>query len=114
MSRAGTQIGIPAGDVLCKEGAVGREAFVLLGGTASVKRGSRKIATVGPGACIGELALLDPGPRTATVVADTDLDVLVLAPGEFFALLDEVPTIARKLLTTLAGRVRELDKKTFG
>jgi CRP-like cAMP-binding protein len=63
---------------------------------------------------VGELALLDHGPRTATVTAATDLRVLVLGAREFSGIVDEVPTIAHKLMRSLAARIRELDKQTFG
>ena len=93
----------------------GREAFVIVDGTAEVRRNGRKVATLGPGDCFGELALLDHGPRTATVIADTDMTVLVLGAARVRrASLDEVPAIAHKLLAALAGRVRELDTKTYG
>jgi CRP-like cAMP-binding protein len=79
-----------------------------------VKRNGRKVAMLGPGDAFGELALLDHGPRTATVTAATPLKVLVIGAREFAGILDEVPPIAHKLLKSLAGRIRELDVKTFG
>ena len=63
---------------------------------------------------IGELGLLDRGPRTATVVAQGPVEVLVIGPREFSALLDDVPSITHKLLKSLASMVRELDKAAFG
>ena len=78
------------------------------------QRNGRKIATAGPGSAIGELSLLDKGPRTATITADTDCKVLVLGAREFAAVLDEVPGLAHKLLAGLAARVRELDTKVYG
>jgi CRP-like cAMP-binding protein len=112
--RASDELTLPAGRVLCEQGKVGREAFIIVGGTAEVRRNDRKVATLGPGDYVGELALLDHGPRTATVTAQTELDVLVLGAREFAALVDQVPAIAHKLLKALASRVRELDTKTFG
>jgi CRP/FNR family cyclic AMP-dependent transcriptional regulator len=69
---------------------------------------------LGPGDCVGELALLDHGPRTASVTAKTPLTVLVLGPREFAGLLDEVPALNRKMLAALASKVRDLDSQTFG
>jgi CRP-like cAMP-binding protein len=63
---------------------------------------------------VGELSLLDHGPRTASVIAATPLTVLVLGPREFNGVLDEVPTLAHKVLEALASRVRELDARTYG
>ena len=68
IAKASDELTIPAGKVLVEQGDTGRECFVLVSGTASVKRGTRKVATLGPGDCVGELSLLDHGPRTATVV----------------------------------------------
>ena len=60
------------------------------------------MATIGPGACVGELALLDHGPRTASVIAATDLTVLVIGAREFAGIVDEIPPIAHKLMKSLA------------
>lgn len=114
VARASDQIDLAAGRTLCEQDSIGREAFVIVDGTAEVKRNGRKVATLGPGDCVGELALLDHGPRTATVTAATDLSVLVIGAREFSAIVDEVPPIAHKLMRALAARVRELDVKTFG
>lgn len=96
------------------QGDVGREAFIIVDGAADVIRNGKTIAQLGPGDCVGELALLDHGPRTASVVADGQLKVLVLGPREFSGLLDEVPTLSHKLLGVLATKVRELDARSFG
>ena len=114
IARASDEVQIPAGRTLMKQDDVGRECFVLVDGTVKVERNGRKVATLGPGAYFGELSLLDKGPRTATVTAETPITVLVLGPREFSAVLDEVPQLAHKLLTALAQQVRELDKKAFG
>lgn len=114
MARASDEVDLPAGRHLCEQGSIGREAFVIVDGTAEVRRNGRKVAELKPGDCFGELALLDHGPRTATVTATTDLKVLVLGAREFAAVVDEVPPIAHKLLRSLAGRIRDLDAKVFG
>ena len=114
VEKASDELTLPVGRVLCEEGSLGREAFVILEGTAEVRRNNKKVATMGAGTCVGELALLDHGPRTATVTADTELKVLVIGVREFTALLSDVPSIAHKVLKAMATRVRELDAKTFG
>lgn len=114
VAKASDEVTLPAGRHLCEQGSVGREAFVIVGGTAEVLVNGKKVAQLGPGSCFGELSLLDHGPRTATVTAVTDIDVLVLGAREFAALLDEVPPIAHKLLKSLAGTIRTLDAKTYG
>lgn len=113
IAKASDEIAIEAGRVLVEQDGVGREAYVVVEGEASVKRGNRRIATLGPGDHFGELALLDGGPRTATVVAETPMKVLVLGQREFAGLLDEVPGLAHKVLANLASRIRELDKKIY-
>jgi len=113
IARASDDVRVPAGKVLVEEGRPGHEFFLILDGKASVKRGKKKIAALGPGQYFGEMALLDRGPRSATVVADTDMDVLVLGQREFAGVIDEVPTMAHKLLTTMAQRLRESDAKAF-
>lgn len=105
---------LPDGHQLTTQDETSREAFVITDGKAIVRRNNRKVAELGPGSVIGELGLLDRGPRTATVVADGPVEVLVIGPREFSALLDDVPTINHKLLKSLAGQVRELDKAAFG
>lgn len=113
VARASDEVDLSEGRVLCEQGDIGREAFVILEGTAEVRRSGKKVATLTTGACFGELALLDNGPRTATVVATSDLKVLVIGAREFAALVSEVTPIAHKLLKSLATRIRELDSKTF-
>jgi CRP-like cAMP-binding protein len=114
VARATDEVVLPAGKVLCEQGITGREAFVILSGTATATRNGTQVATFGPGTCVGELALLDHGPRTATVVADTEITALVLGVREFAAILDDVPAIAQKLLKALAARIRALDAEIYG
>lgn len=114
VSRASDQIDLPKGRVLCEQDKIGREAFIILDGEAEVRRNNRKVATLKRGDTVGELALLDRGPRTATVTAATDVSVLVLGVREFAGILDEVPAIAHKIMRALAERIRELDTQQFG
>ena len=114
IAKASNEVSRPAGSVLVDQGDAGREAFVIIDGTATVKRNGRKVGTLGAGDSVGELSLLDHGPRTATVTADTDITVLVLSAREFAGVLEEVPGLAQKLLGQLAGRVRDLDRQIYG
>jgi CRP/FNR family transcriptional regulator, cyclic AMP receptor protein len=114
VARSGDELVLPAGKVLCQQGTLGREAFVIIAGTAEVRRNDKKVATVGPGTCVGELALLDHGPRTATVVAESEVTALVIGVREFASIIDEVPSISHKLLRALAGRIRDLDTQIYG
>ena len=94
------------------EGETGHEFFVILSGTAQVARHGRKIATLGPGDAFGELALLEKAPRNATVVAETDMELVVLGQREFAGIVDEVPGFARKMLAGMAKRLREADARS--
>lgn len=114
IAKAGDVVSLPDGHTLTTQDESSREAFVIIEGTVVVRRNNRKVAELGPGSMIGELGLLDRGPRTATAVAAGPVEVLVLGPREFAALLDDVPTINHKMLRSLAGMVRELDKRAFG
>ena len=113
IARASDDVEVPKGKVLVQEGKPGHEFFLILDGTASVKRGKKEIAKLGKGQYFGELALLDRGPRSASVVATSDLDVLVLGQREFAGVIDEVPSLAHKLLTSMAQRLREADAKAY-
>jgi CRP-like cAMP-binding protein len=96
---------LAAGELLTQEDTVGREAFIILSGHAAVTISGRRIKTVGPGEIIGEMALLDRQPRTATVIALEPMRVFVVDPRSFNSLLAE-PEIARKLLENEVGRLR--------
>ena len=113
IARASDDVDVPKGKVLVQEGKPGHEFFLIINGNASVKRGKREIAKLGPGQYFGELALLDRGPRSASVIAKDDMEVLVLGQREFAGVIDEVPTLAHKLLTTMAQRLREADAKAY-
>ena len=99
----------PAGRVLVTEGERGSEAFVLASGAAAVTIGDQHIAGIGPGAVVGEMALLDNGTRAATVTLTTESELLVIAVREFRSLLDEMPNLTRQILTTLTRRLREVE-----
>ena len=110
IARVVREIPHPAGTVIAREGEPGVGLFVLLDGTAEVSIGGRKKATLGPGEFFGEIALLDGGPRTATVTAKTDVQLLGLTEWVFRGLMSEHPTIALKTLQQMAGRLRVATK----
>lgn len=96
---------LPRGHVLMWEGDPGVEAFLVLDGEAEVSTRGSVMAVVGRGQVLGEMALIDGGPRTATVVAKTPLRVLVIGRRHTAALLDQAG-VARGLLEILAARLR--------
>lgn len=104
---------VDEGEMLVKEGQRGQELFVIVSGEAVVTRKGRKVATLGAGDYFGELAVLNPAPRTATVKAKTPMEVLIVTPQHLAVLLEDVPLVARKLLAGMASRLQEADSKVF-
>jgi len=101
-----TTLQITEGTVLTVQGEHGSEVFVVVSGTARCERDGRCVAVFGPGDWFGEVALLDRGPRTATVVAESPMEVMVFDRREFNALLETSPRVARRLLSAMAARMR--------
>jgi CRP/FNR family cyclic AMP-dependent transcriptional regulator len=105
VSSVADELRLPAGRVLMRQGAPGRELFVLVEGEVRVERDGVTIAVRRGGDFIGELALITGRPRSATVTAVTDLQTLVLERLNFDRLLRDVPTIAAKVLKAVAERL---------
>jgi CRP/FNR family cyclic AMP-dependent transcriptional regulator len=106
------EIEVPEGRVLTREGDPGWECFVVVDGRATITVGDRaRVAPLGSGACFGEMSLLDQGPRSATVEAQTDMHLLVLDARSFSSMLEELPSVARKMLATMAGRLRVAERE---
>jgi len=105
ISKLVTPVEVKAGKVLTEQGEPGREFMIIASGTATVSRDGKPIAKLGPGDFFGELAVLAGVPRTATVVADTDMVIEALNRQEFSSLLDESPAIAKKMLLAAVKRL---------
>jgi len=114
IAKAGDEVTMSAGTTIVDQGQTGREAFVVLDGTVTVKRNNKKVTTLGPGTVVGELSLLDHGPRTATVICETDCKLLLISQRHFMAVIDDVPALSHKLLASLASRIRDLDRQYYG
>jgi CRP-like cAMP-binding protein len=102
-------VDLPADRLLMTQGQHGWEMFVLVSGSARIERDGRSLGERGPGEVLGEIALLDGGPRTATVTLSQPSRLLVLARREFQALMDEFPEIRLRVLEAVAHRLRSLD-----
>lgn len=113
IERKVTPASVSAGTVICDEGEVGQSFYFVVSGTATVHQHGRKTAEIGPGGYFGELALLDRLPRSATVKAATDMDLLVLDQRTFNKLLKDSPSIVRKLLVATASRLRSADARAL-
>lgn len=114
VAKSADEIDMHEGALIVDQGDTGREAFVILSGDVTIKRNGRKIASLGAGDVVGELSLLDHGPRTATAVCATDCTLLVIDQKRFIGVLDMVPSIGHKLMGALASRIREMDRTYVG
>jgi CRP-like cAMP-binding protein len=101
---------VPAGQVLARTGEPGDRFFVLVDGSARVEVSPQKQSKMGPGAFFGEMSLLDGEPRSATVIAETAVRLLVIHRRDFVTLLREVPSLTQRMLVTLCQRVRGAEK----
>ena len=99
------EIDLKEGKELTRQGRLGREFFVLVDGTADVRKNNRKVAALKGGDFFGEIALVHQTPRTATVTATSPVRALVIMDRDFKRLLAEQPEIQRKVLVALAERV---------
>jgi CRP-like cAMP-binding protein len=108
LARASEDLEVAPGKVLCNEGEVGQEFFVIIDGKVEVTRKGKRVAMRGGGEFVGEIALLEETPRTATVTAKTPLRLFVLTRKDFRHLVNENPSVERKVLRALARRVVEL------
>lgn len=101
----GELVQAPAGTVLVDQGDTGTHCFVVVRGDASVYVRGEFVASSGPGTMVGEMSLIDHRPRTATVVADTDMDLLRFGIREFKLLLEEMPKASERVMTMLRARL---------
>lgn len=111
VARASKEVGHEAGAVIAREGARGVGLFLILEGQCEVTIGGKRRAKLGPGDFFGEIALLDGGPRTATVTALTPVRLVGLTEWVFRGLLTEHPSIALKTLEGVAKRLRAVSKE---
>jgi CRP/FNR family cyclic AMP-dependent transcriptional regulator len=112
LAQLADEVDLPAGHVLMREGETASQMFVIGSGAARVDRGGREIAQVGPGAVLGEMAIIAEGPRTATATLTEPGHLFVVGHREFHALMDDMPSVRECVLTEVARRLRrlELDK----
>jgi CRP/FNR family transcriptional regulator, cyclic AMP receptor protein len=110
VARHTTEVHYEAGQALAREGAIGRELFIIVEGTATVSRNGKTLAQLGRGDSVGEMSLLDRKPRSADVVADEPMSVLVIGEREFKPLLESAPDLSLRLLRSMAQRLRDADE----
>jgi CRP/FNR family cyclic AMP-dependent transcriptional regulator len=108
LARVSEDLEVEPGTVLCKEGDIGHEFFVIIDGKVKITRKGRRVSVRGGGDFVGEIALIEDVPRTATVTAETPVRLFVLTRKDFRHLLDEQPNVERKVMRALARRLAEV------
>jgi CRP-like cAMP-binding protein len=114
VARLAERVRVDEGEVLAREGRIGREFFLILSGQVAVTQGAQHMDTLGPGCFFGELTATDLGPRCATVTALTEVDVLIIGPREFGAMVEipgfrdsmQVSIVTSRSLTPTVARRR--------
>lgn len=104
-----TQISLPEGKVVCREGSRALEAFVLVEGAVAVSSEGKPVAVLRPGSVFGEMAMLENLPRNATVVSTSQITALVMTRQELQAVLDIVPGVGRQIRNTAQERKAQLE-----
>lgn len=107
---AGKEVDVREGKQIVEEGQTGLGFHLILEGTVRVMVGGEDRAQLGQGEYFGEMSLIDGGPRSATVVAETPVRTLSLASWAFLPILDDHPSISRKLLVELSRRLRSVEQ----
>jgi CRP/FNR family cyclic AMP-dependent transcriptional regulator len=101
------EIEVPAGEELLKEGRLAHEFFVIEDGAVEVRQDGERIAELGAGDFFGEIALLEGGTRTATVVATTPLRLIVMSAQEFRRMEQELPAVADRVRSAVRARLSD-------
>jgi len=101
---------VPAETVLARQGDTGHEFYLIMDGSARVELPARRRTRLKPGDYFGEMSLLDGEPRSATVVADTPMRLLVIKRRDFSTLLREAPELTQSILVTLSRRLRQAEQ----
>jgi CRP-like cAMP-binding protein len=111
IARNADTVAVEAGSVLAKEGKRGSEFFLIVEGNAQVQKNGRTIRQLTSGDFFGEISLIDQGPRTASVVAETDLVLLVVNPSSFDRLLNTIAGLQRNIMLALCKYVRSEENR---
>ncbi len=108
LAKVSDDLEVEPGKELTKEGETGQEFFVIVEGDIEVTSKGKRVASRGGGDFVGEIALLEDTPRTATVTATTPVRLFVLTRQDFRSLVDENRSVEQKVMRALARRVVEL------
>lgn len=111
IDRLADEVHVEAGRTIIRQGDLGQEFALIISGEADVMKDGHVVATIGPGAYFGEVALLDSITRTASVIARTDMTLEVIDRRGFNTLLDDLPQLSRSMLRGSAQRIAELEEE---
>jgi CRP-like cAMP-binding protein len=111
LARSMTDVRVEAGTVLTREGTPGAQAFLVLDGRATATVAGHEVGRVAAGEFVGEMAMFDRARRSATVTADTDMHLMVMAPDEFAAVIAD-QAVSRRVARDLARRLAAADART--
>ena len=102
------EINLPPDKIIIKQGEAGNELYILISGEVEVYTNDKKLASLGPGSCIGELSIIDEEPRSATVKTKKKTKILSINRRDFLLTLKENPSISINIMQVIAGRLRKL------
>lgn len=105
---------VKAGEVIFKEGDPGGEFYVVRSGKVTVRLGNRTLEELGEGEIFGEMALIDAGPRSASVIAETDCEIVPVSEKQFLFMTSEAPYFALSIMRVLVERLRTANKTLPG
>jgi len=103
-----------AGDVIFAEGQPGDDMYIVLEGQVAIQQGERLLALVGPDEVIGELALIDRGPRSASAIARTACVLAPISERQFLFMVQQTPFFALQVMRVLAERLRATQNADTG
>ncbi len=112
ISKHADQVKVEAGRVLAQQEKKGWEFIFIVDGKARVEKDGKVIRQLSEGDFFGEISLIDGEPRTATVISDTDMTLLIVNKTSFDHLLDKIPGLQRKILIALCKYLRNAEKAT--
>lgn len=107
IARVARTVEFPANAVICAEGVSGVGLHVIAHGSVRVTSSHSAPVSLGPGAYFGEIAVIDGGPRMATVTAETAVTTLAIVSWELRTIMDNQPQVTRRLVLELCQRLRE-------
>lgn len=113
-ARNGEEISLGAGEVLFSKGDAGHEIYIVRSGELQILDGNRVFETVGPGGIVGEMALVDGGPRSATVRAGAATEVVPLDERRFLFMVQQTPHFALRVMKVMSARLRAMNARLTG